>query len=317
MDNLSKNILAFSKIKGIGPAFIKKNIVMIQNSIGNPDLIFQNFPKIASSEFHNNIEISEDILGEAEISGLKVISILDKAYPKSLLEIKDPPPLIFARGNLKNLEKCIGIIGTRKSTILGEKIASKIGEYFSKNWSICNGLVEGIDKHSIQLDKKTLPNVTGVLSGGLNFHKTSSKVTQQLAEDVLFNDGLILSEMEPNQKEDQFSGSKASRIQAGLSNALLLVQSSMDGGSKYTIKAFSELERVLGVVDFKGNFEFETSDSFEGNRTIVKEKEFGIAKMLNSKTPQRLKFKEIIKLSKREDYQYLESAIIRKSGLFG
>ncbi|MDI1324872.1 MAG: DNA-processing protein DprA [Algoriphagus sp.] len=317
MDSLTNNILAFSKIKGIGPAFIKKNLIQIHEFLGSADSLFNHFPKIDRSEFEYNLNISEAILEDAEKFGITVISILDDIYPKNLFEIKDPPPVIFVRGNLKNLDKCIAIIGTRKSTPLGQKIASKIGEYFSHNWSICNGLVEGIDKYSITHDNEVYPSVTGVLSGGLNFSKTSSKVTQELAEKVLSKDGLILSEFEPNQKEDQFSGSKASRIQAGLSSALMLVQSSLDGGSKYTIKAFSELNRVLGIVEYKGNTEFETSDSFEANRLIILEKENGVAKMIQSKTSQNLKFKEIIKISKREEYQYLEKAIRRQNSLFG
>lgn len=85
------------------------------------------------------------------------------------------------------------------------------------------------------------------MSGGLNFHHTSSKITSELAEKVLKEDGLLISEVEPDRKEDQFSGSKASRIQAGLSSALILIQSSIDGGSKYTIKAFRNLIESLVI----------------------------------------------------------------------
>ena len=45
----------------------------------------------------------------------------------------------------------------------------------------------------------------------------------------------------PKQKEDKYSGSKASRIQAGLSHGLILIQSSVSGGSKYTLEKYAKL----------------------------------------------------------------------------
>lgn len=313
----SLNVFALSKIKGIGPAFIKRNLPQIKSSIHDLDSLLSLAPKINKDEFQEILNSCEDVLENADNQKIKVISIVDNDYPKNLLELKDPPPVIFLRGKIENLEKCIAIIGTRKSSSLGEKIASRIGEFFCQNWSICNGLVDGIDKHSIQGESTFYPNVTGVLSGGLNFSKTCSKTTQNLANKVLENSGLLISEFEPDQKEDQFSGSKASRIQAGLSLGLILIQSSLDGGSKYTLKAFSELNRVLGIIEFRGNQEYETSELFEANRKIISEKENGIAKMISANGITNIRFKEILNIAKKEDYKLFEDAILKKNGLFG
>jgi DNA processing protein len=232
------------------------------------------------------------------------------------LEIKDPPPILYLMGNKNLLNKAIAIIGSRKSTELGNRIANKVGEYFSKNWAICNGLVDGIDKNSITDNQGVFPNVIGVLSGGLNFNKTCSKITADLAERVLSNNGLLVSEFQPNQKEDQFSGSKASRIQAGLSNSLILIQSSINGGSKYTIKAFSPLQRPLAVVDFKGNMEYLTNDSFEGNRLLIEKGKQGIMEMCDLKKIEAIKVFKILKLEKSADYKTLEQEITTGNNVY-
>ena len=304
-----KNILAFSLLNGIGPAFIRKNFEFIKINIKYPIELCSLDRKILFTDFEINLKIANSIIEDCESFNIKIISILDNSYPRLLLQIKDPPPVLYLKGNEALLNKAIAIIGTRKSTDLGNKIASKVGSYFSKNWSICNGLVDGIDKHSILSSGNTFPNVIGVLSSGLNYEYTSPKLTKELAQQVLESNGLLVSEYEPNKKEDQFSGSKASRIQAGLANALILIQSSKKGGSKYTLKAFSLLPRPLAVINFKNNKEFTESANFEANRLIIENDVEGIMEMCEIKKIENILTSKIFKFEKSEDYHLLEHEI--------
>lgn len=310
MNNSIKHILALSLIKGVGDAFIKKKLNEIElysndiNLLGNMlggkvtiNAITDNFPKALS------------IIEECSENNIIIIPITSSQYPFLLKEIKNPPAVLYLKGNIDNLERCVAVIGSRKSDSLGNTIASKIGDYFSKKWSICNGLVDGIDKNTILNNECVLSNVTGVLSGGLNFDKTSSKVTKELAAKVLENNGLLVSENPPNKREDQFSGSKASRIQAGLSKGIILIQSSTKGGSKYTIKAFSETSRVLGVINFKGNESFLNDELFSGNRLLISKGNEGIATMCEIKKIKNIKVKEVISLMRKEDYIVFEAAL--------
>lgn len=68
-----------------------------------------------------------------------------------------------------------------------------------------------------------------------------------------------------------YSGSKASRIQAGLSHGLILVQSKIDGGSKYTLAKFAKLGRPIGVIHFPSSAEYQ-SESFGANRLDYRER---------------------------------------------
>lgn len=307
MEKYTENIIALANIKGIGASFMKQHLSLISLYRDNLEMLLSLSNKIDENDLHANILKAREIINECNANGVKIISYVDADYPKLLLEIKDPPPVLYAKGNLELLNKAIAIIGTRKSTELGNKIANKVGQYFSEHWAICNGLVEGIDKHSITNSDEVFSNVIGVISGGLNFEKTSSKITKELAKKVLDRNGLLLSENEPNKKEDQFSGSKASRIQAGLSRGLILIQSSSNGGSKYTLKTFSELNRPLGIIDFKTNLEFNNSDEFSGNRLLLSQKIEGLQKMCDLKFKDLIKTREIISIAGNEDYVTFEN----------
>lgn len=311
MKNRIKYLLALSLIKGVGDTFIKKQINVIELYIGDINLMGNMLGgKVTVEGLQECLPMAEEIIDECSKSKIKIVSLLCDGYPQLLKEIKNPPPILYMKGRVENLDRCIGVIGSRKSGDLGNKIASRIGSYFSQNWSVCNGLVDGIDKNAIYNKVSVLNNVTGVLSGGLNFNITSSKTTRFLAEEVLKNNGLLISENPPNKKEDQFSGSKASRIQAGLSRGLVLVESSIDGGSKFTIKSFSELNRVLGVISYPGNTIFENEDRFSGNRLLIKSGIRGISLMCDIRKETNIKTKTIIEIKSKSHYQEFEKNLL-------
>ena len=244
-----KNILILSMVKGIGPAFIRKNCHRLINDSSCYSIVKESKPE----ELDNLVDYAktaDKIMSDCEANDIKMVSIIDAEYPSQLKEIGDPPSILYMKGDKSLLQHIIAIIGTRNSSELGNRIAEKVGCYFSQQFAICNGLVEGIDEHSIYCNGKVFKNVVGVLSGGLCYKETCSPIHVKVIDDVLQAGGLIISEFPPQQKEDAYSGSKASRIQAGLSHGLILIQSKIDGGSKYTLAKYSKLGRPIGIIHF-------------------------------------------------------------------
>lgn len=298
-----KNILILSMVKGIGPAFIKKNCHRLISDSSCDQLVRESKPE----ELDNLVDYAkaaDEIMSDCKANDIKVISIIDTEYPSQLKEIGDPPSILFLKGNQSLLNHIVAIIGTRHSSYLGNKIAERVGSYFSNYFSICNGLVEGIDEHSIYVKGKVLSNVVGILSGGLCYKETCSTHHVNVINDVLNAGGLIISEYYPRQKEDMYSGSKASRIQAGLSHGLILVQSKVDGGSKYTLSKFAKLGRPIGVIHYPTSAEYE-SDLFSANRLMVEKGKEGLAKMIGLKKASSLNIGSITVLSSKADYDKL------------
>lgn len=305
-------IIALLKIKGIGNSFIKKNLNIFQLEEEEvKKQLFQISHKITPEIINKNLFQADNLINRCKFLGVDIVSIIDPMYPQSLLDLSDPPAILFLLGKKELLtKKKIAVIGTRKASKLGETIASRVGEYFAKNYSICNGLVDGIDSASINTPQGISHNIIGILSAGLNYKETTNKRTRERAELVLQNNGLLISELEPDQREDQFSGSKASRIQAGLSDALILIQSSLSGGSKYTIKAFSGLDRVVGIIEFPTNEEYNNEETFSANRLINENGLNGIMKFCSYKTTKNLRIRSLIRIRGIEDYHLIEDKLL-------
>lgn len=298
-----KNILILSMVKGIGPAFIKKNCHRLIKDSSCHQLISESKPE----ELDNLVDYAkaaDEIMSDCKANDIKMISIIDAEYPSQLKEIGDPPSVLFLKGDQSLMNHVVAIIGTRHSSELGNKIAERVGCFFAKHFSICNGLVEGIDEHSIYVEGKVLSNVVGIISGGLCYNETCSTHHINVINDVLNAGGLIISEYYPRQKEDMFSGSKASRIQAGLSHALILVQSKIEGGSKYTLARFAKLGRPIGVIHYPMSEEYK-SELFGANHVIVEKGKEGLAQIIGTKKSSSINVGKIITLSNKTDYNIL------------
>ena len=299
-------------IKGIGPVFIKRNLARISNSKSCEELLREINPDKLDN-IVNYKDKAEGIISDCDNNGIKIISILDNNYPNRLLEISDPPSLLFIKGNYKIIKNVVAVIGTRHSTELGNRIAERVGSYFSEKYAICNGLVEGIDEHSVYPNGHIVNNAVGVISGGLMYNETCSAKHIEMIDNVLNAGGLIVSEFLPRQKEDKFSGIKASRIQAGLSKGLILVQSSVSGGSKYTMSAFSKLNRTVGVINFETSDEYKRDDSFGANRLIAQKGIQGVAEFIGIKSISSVKLKSVISINNNNDYSTFENSMEKMS----
>lgn len=308
--------LALSSLKGIGPAFLKKHAYLFDtlnlNATKDNVLLFleaykKQFPMI---EIDNAIKQSEETVYACEKRHISIISIGDAAYPQLLLELKDPPPIIYCKGNLSALEKVVTVIGTRKPNKNGEVIAERVSTFFSEHgWSICNGLAEGIDSCAIKNANGYFDRVVGVLGGGIDYEnsKTLLKNVQKNAEIILENNGLLISEVLPDKKEDTFSVIKSCRIQAGLVHGLILIQSSVDGGSKFTIKSFSELKRNLAFIcPVKQDYML---DSYSANRILVEKGMLGLSEIADVK-PEKIATSELFEIRSKDDYVCFEQQLL-------
>lgn len=310
-----RNLLILSMVKKIGPAFIKKNRLRLSQIDSCYEIVGEVNPEeLGMLDVY--AKAADEIIKDCSKNNIKMTSVLEDNYPSMLLEIGDPPSILFYKGDLGLAGNAVAIVGTRHSTELGNRIAERIGSYFASKYAICNGLVEGIDGSAISDINSIKGNIVGVISGGLNYKETCSAVHAKTIEKVIDSGGLVVSEFYPNQKEDKFSGSKASRIQAGLSKGLILVQSSVNGGSKYTMSAFSKLNRTIGIVSFKDSIEFQTEDCFSANRLIINKGVQGIADFIGAKKTSSVLVKDIVRIETKEDYAKMEVSMGETTSLF-
>ncbi|NIR60117.1 MAG: DNA-processing protein DprA, partial [Gammaproteobacteria bacterium] len=89
----------------------------------------------------------EQALRWAQTPGHAIVTLADTVYPRLLLEIADPPPLLYAAGRLELLGRpALAIVGSRNATAQGTRNAEQFAQAFSAaGLTIVSGLALGID----------------------------------------------------------------------------------------------------------------------------------------------------------------------------
>ena len=165
---------------------------------------------------------------------IKTFFLTDKDYPKRLLNCYDSPTLLFYKGIADlNAPQIVAIVGTRTNTEYGKQFTEKLVKDLSEqNITIISGLAFGIDAmaHKAAL-KHGLPTV-GVVGHGLD--KIYPSENSSLAKEMIKEEGGILSEFFSGTKPDKHNFPLRNRIVAGISDATVVVETNIKGGSMIT-----------------------------------------------------------------------------------
>ena len=181
-----------------------------------------------------SLQYIEETIRNYDKLGIEVVTIRSDSYPELLKEIDSSPIMLYCKGNISLLKtECLGVVGTRRATKYGKDACNKfVKDIASENITIVSGLAEGIDtvahKSTLEVNGKTI----AVLGGGLLNIYPSSNI--KLAEDILNNDGLLVSEYKPNEPALTYHFPIRNRIIAGLSRAVFIVEATEKSGSMHT-----------------------------------------------------------------------------------
>jgi DNA processing protein len=182
----------------------------------------------------NDFHIAEKELEFLQKYSIKTFFLTDTDYPQRLLNCYDSPTLLFYKGNADlNASKIVAIVGTRTNTDYGKQFTEKlVKDLAEQNITIISGLAFGIDAmaHKAAL-KNDLPTV-GVVGHGLD--KIYPSEHAALAKDMIKNGGGVLSEFFSGTKPDKHNFPLRNRIVAGISDATVLVETNIKGGSMIT-----------------------------------------------------------------------------------
>lgn len=167
---------------------------------------------------------------------IKTFFLTDADYPKRLLNCYDSPTLLFYKGNADlNSPRIVAIVGTRSNTDYGKAITENlVRDLAPHNVIIISGLAYGIDAFAHKASvKHGLPTI-GVVGHGLS--KIYPAQNALLAKEMIAEGGGILSEFFHDTKPDKHNFPLRNRIVAGISDATVIIESSIKGGSMITAK---------------------------------------------------------------------------------
>lgn len=168
-----------------------------------------------------------------EKNRVQTVFIADENYPAKLKNCYDAPLMLFYRGNdLFKHEKALAIVGTRNATEYGKKFMRTFFERLSnKNILIVSGLAYGVDTYAHQLAIDfNLPTMAVMGTGMASVYPAANK---KLAQNILQN-GALVSEFVSDMKPNRENFPRRNRIVAGISDAVLVVETGIKGGAVIT-----------------------------------------------------------------------------------
>ena len=190
------------------------------------------------------IEATERALGWLEAPGHHVVTLADEAYPRLLLEIADPPPVLYAAGSLEVLQRpALAIVGSRNATAQGERNAESFAHALSDSgFTIVSGLALGIDAAAHRGGLAGRGSTIAVLGTGIDVAYPQRNA--RLADEIAAR-GLLLSEFPLGTAPAPTHFPRRNRLISGLAQGCLVVEAALASGSLITARAAAEQGREV------------------------------------------------------------------------
>ena len=191
-------------------------------------------------------------------------------YPALLKEIRDYPKELYYIGDPKLLEeKCVSIVGSRKTNQYGRSTAYSFGKALGRRGiTVVSGMAVGIDTcaHEGALQEKG--NTAAVLACGLDLcYPPRNRELKEKIESA----GIVLSEYPPGTAAQRYYFPQRNRIISGLSPLTVVVQAGNRSGALITAELAADQGRDVGAVP--GNIDSEYN---LGSNKLLREGAFAL-----------------------------------------
>ena len=226
----------------------------------------------------NNLDIATEAIGEKHLSairalerdawceyeaeraeklGCRIVSIFDEEYPSSLHDLKDAPLVLYVKGDSRLVtdKKILAVVGTRKMSKEGKKIATMLGEMCAENdILLVSGGATGVDGTAQSACLANGGEVFSVSGTGLDidFPAHHRNLFLRIAES-----GLMISEFPLGAPAARWRFPQRNRIISGLAGKLVVVEAAYRSGSVITARLALEQGREVWAVPgsiFNENF---------------------------------------------------------------
>ena len=265
--------MALTLIPGIGDVNAKKLIAYC----GGAEAVFEekrknllNIPGIGertveSIVSQNVLQRAERELNFADRNGIRILYYMNSDYPRRLQHCYDSPVIIYCKGYTDlNVEKIVGVVGTRNVTDYGKTLTEKlIQDLVDDDVLVVSGLAYGVDTCAHKAALKNNLTTAAVLAHG--FQTIYPSANASLSRKMIESGGCLLTEHISGTEPDKENFPKRNRIVSGMIDCLVVVESAAKGGALITAEIANNYDRE--VFAFPGRI----GDTYsEGCNNIIK-----------------------------------------------
>ena len=245
--------LALNQISGLGNEGLRR----LLQAFGTPAHIFATpattlrqivKPAVAEAIAQGmNEESLAPIASWLENANNYVVTLADPEYPQSLLNISDPPLLLYVKGRRELLNKpTLAVVGSRNASAQGMKNAEAFA-YAASTAGLCiaSGMAHGIDAAAHRGGLRGIGSSIGVVGTGLD--KVYPAANRELAHQ-LAKEGVLVSEFPLGTPPMAANFPRRNRIISGLSSGCLVIEASLQSGSLITARMALEQGREVFAI---------------------------------------------------------------------
>ena len=272
MDDERIAYLALTQVPGMGSARLKSLLSVCPTTLGAHSAPFAFLctvpgfsPALATAVKETPLETGRNVLEHAARLGAKVLVPDDAEYPTMLGPIPDPPPVLFALGNVALLERpAAAIVGSRDHSPYGAEVCRTISTIVAgAGVVIVSGMARGLDAIAQAAALDCGGSTIGVLGNGLG---VTYPAANRALYDRVVKDGLLLSEFPPGERPHAGSFPRRNRLISGLCRVTVVIEAARGSGALIT--AGTALDQGREVMAVPGNI---TSPVSVGTNELIRD----------------------------------------------
>lgn len=194
-----------------------------------------------------NGPLLDQALARLEKAGVQALHWEHPAYPRNLLNIAAPPPVLYVQGQLGPADEwAVGVVGTRHPSTYGKEAARELATGLAASGvTVVSGLARGIDAIAHKAALEAGGRTIAVLGSGLdNIYPAEHR---QLAESIA-GAGAVVSDYPLGTRPDSANFPPRNRLISGLSKGVVIVEAGEGSGALITADYAAEQGRDVFAV---------------------------------------------------------------------
>jgi len=200
-------------------------VTVLDRTVGQSDTLFADTGSGAEL-----ITVAAQEITGWQAEGIGVHAFFDDTYPAQLLGIREMPPLMFTRGDLRVHDRAVAVVGSRNATEEGLRIARAVSASLAnRGVTVASGLAKGIDTAAHTAALEAGGRTVAVIGTGIHrYYPAANRQLQNHIADV----GLVVSQFWPDAPPTKQSFPMRNAVMSGYAAATVVVEAGEKSGAR-------------------------------------------------------------------------------------